>query len=49
VALAGSELIVHAGDVAGPEVLDALRAVAPVVAVRFAEMDLEPAAAEFAA
>jgi putative phosphoesterase len=34
VALAGSELIVHAGDVGGPEVLDALRVVAPVVAVR---------------
>jgi putative phosphoesterase len=33
-ALAGAELIVHAGDVGGPEVLDALRAVAPVVAVR---------------
>src|SRR3954452_6370463 len=33
-ALAGADLIVHAGDVGGPEVLDALRAVAPVVAVR---------------
>ena len=33
-ALAGSELIVHAGDVGGPEVLAALGAVAPVVAVR---------------
>src|SRR5436309_8655324 len=33
-ALAGTELIVHAGDVGAPEVLDALRAVAPVVAVR---------------
>jgi hypothetical protein len=33
-ALAGAELIVHAGDVGGPEVLDALRVVAPVVAVR---------------
>jgi putative phosphoesterase len=32
--LAGSELIVHAGDVGGPHVLDALRTVAPVVAVR---------------
>jgi uncharacterized protein len=32
--LAGSELIVHAGDVGGPDVLDALRAIAPVVAVR---------------
>jgi len=33
-ALRGSELIIHAGDVGGPEVLDALRRVAPVVAVR---------------
>jgi putative phosphoesterase len=33
-ALKGSELIVHAGDIGGPEVIEALRAVAPVVAVR---------------
>ena len=33
-ALKGSELILHAGDVGGPEVLEALRRVAPVVAVR---------------
>ena len=33
-ALAGADLIVHAGDVGSAEVLDALRAVAPVVAVR---------------
>jgi hypothetical protein len=33
-ALAGAELIVHAGDVGGPEVLEALRMVAPVVAIR---------------
>lgn len=33
-ALDGADLIVHAGDVGGPEVLVALRAVAPVVAVR---------------
>jgi len=33
-ALAGSELIIHAGDVGGPEVLAALGAVAPVRAVR---------------
>jgi hypothetical protein len=33
-ALAGSELIIHAGDVGGPEILDRLRDVAPVVAVR---------------
>jgi putative phosphoesterase len=33
-ALAGSDLIIHAGDVGSPEILAALRAVAPVVAVR---------------
>ena len=33
-ALRGADLIVHAGDVGAPEVLEALRAVAPVVAVR---------------
>ena len=33
-ALAGSELIIHAGDVGGPEVLEELGRVAPVVAVR---------------
>ncbi|HYY97439.1 MAG TPA: metallophosphoesterase family protein [Pyrinomonadaceae bacterium] len=33
-ALGGSELIVHAGDIGGPEVIEALRAIAPVVAVR---------------
>ena len=33
-ALGGSELIVHAGDVGRAEILDALRAIAPVVAVR---------------
>jgi putative phosphoesterase len=33
-ALVGSDLIIHAGDVGTPEILDALRAVAPVVAVR---------------
>jgi len=33
-ALAGSELIVHAGDIGGPEVLEALAAIAPVRAVR---------------
>lgn len=33
-ALMGVELIVHAGDVGNPEVLTALQAVAPVVAVR---------------
>jgi uncharacterized protein len=33
-ALAGSELILHAGDIGKPEVLDQLRTIAPVVAVR---------------
>ena len=33
-ALRGSDLIVHAGDVGKPEVLDALRAIAPTFAVR---------------
>ena len=33
-ALRGVALIVHAGDVGGPEVLDALAEIAPVVAVR---------------
>jgi len=33
-ALEGSDLIIHAGDVGTAEILDALRAVAPVVAVR---------------
>jgi putative phosphoesterase len=78
-ALGGSDLIVHAGDVGRPEVLDALRALAPVVAIRgnndrgawagalatsevveveravlyvvhdLGELDLDPAAAQFAA
>jgi putative phosphoesterase len=33
-ALRGSELIIHAGDVGKPEILDTLRTLAPVVAVR---------------
>jgi uncharacterized protein len=33
-ALRGSELIVHAGDVGEPEILDRLRELAPVVAIR---------------
>jgi len=33
-ALAGATLIIHAGDIGTPEVLEALRAIAPVVAVR---------------
>ena len=32
--LAGSDLIVHGGDICGPEILDALAAIAPVTAVR---------------
>lgn len=78
-ALRGCELILHAGDVGKPEVLSALQAIAPVVAIRgnndqgswadalpctevvevdslllylvhdVAELDLDPAAARFAA
>lgn len=33
-ALAGADLILHAGDIGRPAVLDALRSIAPVVAVR---------------
>ena len=33
-ALQGSELIIHAGDIGRPEVLDELRAIAPTFAVR---------------
>lgn len=33
-ALRGSDLIIHAGDVGSPAILDALRALAPVVAIR---------------
>ncbi len=33
-ALAGSEIILHAGDVGSPEILAQLRAIAPVFAVR---------------
>jgi hypothetical protein len=33
-ALQGSALIIHAGDVGRPEILDVLRRIAPVVAVR---------------
>jgi uncharacterized protein len=40
-ALRGSELIVHAGDVGEPEILDRLRALAPVVVVR-GNVDAEP-------
>lgn len=34
VALKGSEVIIHAGDIGKREVIDALRAIAPVVAIR---------------
>ncbi|MGA2134662.1 MAG: metallophosphoesterase family protein [Bryobacteraceae bacterium] len=40
-ALAGSDLVIHAGDVGKPEILDALRAIAPVVAVR-GNVDKDP-------
>jgi uncharacterized protein len=33
-ALRGSELIIHAGDVGAPEIVEVLRGLAPVVAVR---------------
>lgn len=33
-ALRGSDLILHAGDVGAPEILDKLRGIAPVIAVR---------------
>ena len=33
-ALRGSDLIIHAGDVGAPDILEALRKIAPVVAVR---------------
>ena len=33
-ALRGSELIIHAGDVGGPEVIASLRQLAPVIAVK---------------
>jgi putative phosphoesterase len=40
-ALRGSQLIIHAGDVGKPEILEALRKLAPVVAVR-GNVDTEP-------
>jgi hypothetical protein len=40
-ALEGSELIIHAGDVGDPEILAALKAIAPVFAVR-GNVDTEP-------
>jgi putative phosphoesterase len=40
-ALRGSEMIIHAGDVGKPEVLETLRKIAPVVAVR-GNVDTQP-------
>ena len=40
-ALEGSELILHAGDVGKPEILEALKKIAPVFAVR-GNVDTEP-------
>ena len=40
-ALEGSELIIHAGDVGDPEILEALKTLAPVFAVR-GNVDTEP-------
>jgi putative phosphoesterase len=40
-ALRGSDLIIHAGDVGNPEILEALGKIAPVIAVR-GNVDMEP-------
>jgi putative phosphoesterase len=40
-ALKGSDLIIHAGDVGKPEIIESLKAIAPVVAVR-GNVDTEP-------
>jgi putative phosphoesterase len=40
-ALQGSDLILHAGDVGDPEILETLRRIAPVVAIR-GNVDTEP-------
>jgi putative phosphoesterase len=47
-ALAGSRLIIHAGDVGRPEVLDELRTLAPIHAVR-GNVDTAPWAAKLPA
>ncbi|UCE64831.1 MAG: metallophosphoesterase family protein, partial [Nitrospirota bacterium] len=39
--LQGSDLIIHAGDIGKPEVLDSLRTIAPVYAVK-GNIDKEP-------
>jgi hypothetical protein len=44
-ALRGSDLIIHAGDVGAGDILDRLRAIAPVVAVR-GNLDKAPWASE---
>src|SRR5215470_4160650 len=40
-ALEGSDLIIHAGDVGDPQILEALKTIAPVLAVR-GNVDTEP-------
>src|ERR1700732_783298 len=40
-ALKGSDLIIHAGDVGNPEIIDKLKSIAPVFAVR-GNVDTEP-------
>jgi uncharacterized protein len=45
IALNGSDLIIHAGDIGAPGIIDQLRAVAPVVAVR-GNIDTDPWASE---
>ena len=40
-ALEGSELIIHAGDVGDPEILETLKSLAPVIAVR-GNVDTDP-------
>lgn len=47
-ALKGSDLILHAGDVGKPEIIDALKSLAPVIAVR-GNIDTEPWATELPA
>lgn len=44
-ALAGAELIIHAGDIGSPDVLKTLEAIAPVIAVR-GNNDQDPWAAK---
>jgi putative phosphoesterase len=44
-ALNGSDLIIHAGDIGAPGIIDQLRAITPVVAVR-GNIDTDPWASE---